>query len=126
MSALGSLLALPHAWLATAGAVVATVLAVLGALDGAGVVRARRSLDRLAVVLFALLLGSLLLGPAIAIGVGGPADPQHFLFAAVAMLAVPAFRWIAARRGPARVGWWMAAGAVVTLAALLRLWATGG
>lgn len=126
MSVIGSMLALPHAWLATAGAVVAAALVLLGALDGAGVVDARRWLDRLAIALVALMLGALLLGPAMAIGAGGPADPLHFLFAAVAVLAVPVLRQVAVQRGSARVGWWVAAGAVLTLVALQRLWATGG
>jgi hypothetical protein len=54
-----------------------------------------------------------------------PSSPVHFLLAAVAVLTVPALRFVAIRRGSTHLGWWMAAGAAVTLLALLSLWSTG-
>ncbi len=50
---------------------------------------------------------------------------MHFLLAAIAVLTVPALRLVAIRKRSTHVGWWMAAGAVVTLLALLGLWQTG-
>jgi hypothetical protein len=125
MAAIGSLLAVLHAWVAVAGAVVAGILIVVGALDGAGLGRARRWLDRLAAILFVTMVAAVLLGPGIVAGVGMPSSPLHFLLAAIAVLAVPALRFLAIRRRSARVGWWMAAGAALTLLALLSLWRTG-
>ena len=63
MAAIGSVLAVLHAWVAVAGAVVAVLLAVVGLLDGAGIGRARRWLDRLAAILFVAMVAAVLLGP---------------------------------------------------------------
>jgi hypothetical protein len=56
----------------------------------------------------------------------GPADPLHFVYAMVALVALPVVRLEAMRRRSTRVGWWVCAGGLITLGALLRLWATGG
>lgn len=125
MEAIATLLARLHAWIAVASAVLAALMVVVGALDGAGVVRARAWLDRLAVALFAALVLVVLLGPGIVVGLGGPADPLHFLYAAVALAAVPLARLVATRRGSVRAGWWMAAGGLVTLGMLALLWQSG-
>lgn len=125
MEALGSALVAPHVWAATAAVVVAALLVVLGALDGAGQVHARAWLDRLVIALAVLTLVAVMLGPGILIGVGPPASPLHFLFAAIAVLTVPAMRLEAERRRSGRVGWWVAAGGLVTLGALLGLWTSG-
>ena len=122
---LGSLLAVLHAWVAIAGAIAAVILVVVGLLDGAGVVAARRWLDRLAAILFATMVAAVLLGPGIMAGVGMPSSPVHFLLAALAVLTVPALRLLAIRRSSTHLGWWMAAGAALTLLALLGLWSTG-
>jgi hypothetical protein len=126
MAVIGSFLALLHAWAATAGAVAAGLLVLLGALDGAGAIRARPWLDRLALALLAAMVVSALLGPGIVIGVRPPSDATHYLFAAIALATVPVLRFAAVRRGSARAGWWVAGGGAVTLVALVRLWATGG
>lgn len=125
MATIGSLLAVLHAWVAVAGAVVAGILVVVGVLEGAGLGTARRWLDRLATILFVTMLAAVLLGPGIVAGVGMPSSPLHFLLAAVAVVTVPALRFVAIRRRSTRVGWWMAAGAALTLLALLGLWSTG-
>ncbi len=125
MEALGSALVAPHVWAAIVAAVSAVVLVILGVLDGAGVIRARAWLDLLAIVLTGATVVALMLGPGILIGVGPPASPLHFLFAAIAVLTVPGLRLEAARRHADRVGWWVAAGGVVTLGALFGLWTTG-
>ena len=116
-----------HAWLAVATAVLAVALTVVALLLAVGVLRSRRWLDRLILALLVAVAAALLLGPVIAIGRGaGPADPLHFVYAMVALLAVPVARLVAYGRGSTRVGWWVVAGGLVTLGALLRLWATGG
>ncbi len=125
MATIGSMLAVLHAWVAIAGAVVAGILVVVGVLDGAGFGRARRWLDRLAAILFVAMVAAVLLGPGIVAGVGMPSSPLHFVLAAVAVLAVPALRFVAIRTSSTHVGWWMAAGAALTLVALLSLWSTG-
>jgi hypothetical protein len=125
MAAIGSMLAVLHAWVATAGALVAVLLVVVGVLDGAGLVKARGWLDRLAAILFVTMVAAVLLGPGIVAGVGMPSSPLHFLLAAIAVLTVPALRFAAIRRRSTRIGWWMASGAAVTLIALLSLWSTG-
>jgi hypothetical protein len=125
MATIGSLLAVLHLWVAIAGAIVAGILVVVGLLDGAGIVAARRWLDRLATLLFVTMVAAVLLGPGIVAGVGMPSSPVHFLLAAIAVLTVPALRLLAIRRSSTHLGWWMAAGAVVTLLALLGLWSTG-
>jgi hypothetical protein len=125
MAAIGSILAVLHAWVAVAGALVAVVLIVVGVLDGAGIGRARAWLDRLAAILFVTMVAAVLLGPGIVAGVGMPSSPLHFLLAAIAVLTVPALRFLAIRRRSAHIGWWMASGAALTLLALLSLWSTG-
>jgi hypothetical protein len=125
VAAIGSVLAVLHAWVAVAGALVAVVLIIVGVLDGAGIGRARGWLDRLAAILFVTMLAAVLLGPGIVAGVGMPSSPLHFLLAAMAVLTVPALRFLAIRRTSTRVGWWMATGATLTLLALLSLWSTG-
>lgn len=119
------MLAVLHAWVAVAGAVIAGVLIVVGVLDGGRIGRARRWLDRLAAILFVTMVTAVLLGPGIVAGVGMPSSPLHFLLAAIAVLTVPALRFVAIRRRSTHVGWWMAAGAALTLLALLSLWSTG-
>lgn len=126
MTELAGILATLHAWAAVAAAMIAAGLVVLGALDGLGVVAARRGLDRLVLALLVATLLAALLGPGIVIGRAPPADPIHFLYAAVAILAAPLARLEAVRRRSARLGGWLAAGGLVTLGALLRLWGTGG
>jgi hypothetical protein len=125
MATIGSMLAVLHAWVAIAGAILAVILVVVGVLDGAGISAARRWPDRLAAILFVAMVAAVLLGPGIVAGVGMPSSPLHFLLAAVALMAVPALRFVAIRRRSTHVGWWMAAGAALTLLALLGLWSTG-
>ena len=126
MVALGSSIAILHAWLAVASVVLAAAVVVLGALDGIGTVRGRRWLDRLVLALLGATVAGALLGLGVLVGAQPPADPLHLVYGAAAVLAVPAARLIAGTRGSPRLGWWLAAGGLVTLGALLRLWATGG
>ncbi len=125
MAAIGSILALLHAWVSTAAAVVAGAVLVLAVVDAAGVARTRTWTDRLALALFACLVGAAILGPGIVVGVGPPSSPLHFVFAAVALGAVPLARTLATRRRATRAGWWVAGGALLTLVALYLLWTSG-
>ena len=68
MAAIGSMLAVLHAWVAVAGAMVAVLLVVVGVLDGAGIGGARGWLDRLAAILFVTMVAAVLLGPGIVAG----------------------------------------------------------
>jgi hypothetical protein len=122
-----------HAWLASGAAILATGAVVLGALvalGAAGRRAGRRWLDRLVLALLVVVAADVVLGGLVGIlalgGRVGPADPLHFVYAMVALLAVPVVRLEAMRRRSARLGWWVCAGGLVTLGALLRLWATGG
>jgi hypothetical protein len=121
-----------HAWLAAAVAVLTVGATLLGALAGSGVARGRavrRWLDRLVLAVLAVVAANLLLGAAVALlasGGKGPADLLHLVYAMVALLTLPVLRLEAMRRRSARIGWWVCAGGLVTLGALLRLWATGG
>ena len=126
-------LAVLHAWLASAAAIIAAGAVVLGALVGLRIA-ARRSarvwLDRLVLGLIAVVAANIALGGLVVIlapgGRSGPADPLHLVYAVAALLALPVARFEVERRGSTRVGWWVCAGGVVTLGVLLRLWATGG
>ena len=123
-------LAQVHAWLA-AGAGIVTVLATLaGVAMGLGAAGGRRWLvaaDRLILALLVLVAVAIALGPVLALASGaGPPHPLHLVYAGVALLAMPVLRLEAMRRRSARLGWWVCAGGLVTLGALLRLWATGG
>ena len=123
-------LAQVHAWLAVGAAIAAVLATLAGAAMGAGLAGGRRWLvlaDRLILALLVLVAVALALGPVLVLGRGaGPSDPLHLVYAGVALLAMPVLRLEAMRRQSARVGWWGCAGGLVTLGALLRLWATGG
>ena len=113
-------------------AVLAAGAAVLGALAGLGVLVGRAVrlwIDRLVLAVLAVVAANLLLGAVVALlasGGRGPADALHLVYAMVALLTLPVLRLETMRRRSARVGWWVCAGGLVTLGALLRLWATGG
>jgi hypothetical protein len=107
------------------------VLATLaGAGMGLGALHGRQWLvlvDRLILGGLLLVAAALALGPVLVLARGvGPADALHLVYAVVALLAMPLARLEAMRRRSARLGWWVCAGGLVTLGALLRLWATGG
>jgi hypothetical protein len=121
-----------HAWLAVAAAILAAGATVLGLLAGLGRIGGRGArlwMDRMVLGVLAVVGVNQLLGAAVAMfapGGRGPADPLHFVYAMVALVALPVVRLEAMRRRSTRVGWWVCAGGLVTLGALLRLWATGG
>lgn len=117
-----------HGWLAIATAVIAVVVVVVGALAGLGILtpgRGRRWMDRGLLALIALVAGASVAGVVVLVLVGPPGEWLHLVYAAAALWAVPVARAIAGARASTRIGWWVAAGGLVTLAALLRLWGTG-
>jgi hypothetical protein len=118
-----------HAWLAVVAAVVAAAIVVLGVLDAGGWLarsQAKRWLDRAMLALLAVVAVAAVVGPIVLVLVGPPREWLHLVYAAAALAAAPVGRAIAATRAPARMGGWVAVGGLVTLAALLRLWGTGG
>jgi hypothetical protein len=125
----GSLLAQVHLWAAVAVVALAASLVIGGVLEAVGVLRgqaARRWLDRLILALLVAAAAAALVGPLLLLVVGPPRDWLHVVYAGVAIGAAPLARLEAARRGATRYGRWVAVGGLVTLAALLRLWGTGG
>jgi hypothetical protein len=119
-------LAAVHGWIGVLAALLAAAMVVLGVLDGLGRVHARRGLDRLVLALLAATGVGAIVGIGVLVGVQPPSDGLHLVYGIVAVIAVPVARLIAGMRRSARLGWWLAAGGLVTLGALLRLWATGG
>ena len=118
-----------HLALAVAAAIVAAALVVLGLVDAAGLVtgpRSRRWLDRAILALLLVTAAAAIVGPLVLLVVGPPREWLHLVYAAAAFAAAPVARAIAAARGSSRTGAWVAVGGLVTLAALLRLWGTGG
>jgi hypothetical protein len=126
MTAIASALAALHAWAAVAAAVLAVTTVLLGVLHGLRSVPGRVWLDRLVLALLVATALAAVLGLGVLVGSRPPADGLHLVYGAAAVLAVPVARAIAGARRSGRLGWWLAAGGLVTLGALLRLWATGG
>jgi hypothetical protein len=125
VTGIGTTLAMLHGWAGILAALLAASMVVVGALHGLGRVHGRRALDRLVLALLAATGVAAVLGIGVLIAVRPPSDALHLVYGAAAVLAVPAARTIAGMRRSPRLGWWLAAGGLVTLGALLRLWATG-
>ena len=118
-----------HLALAVGAAVVAAGVVVLGLVDATGVVtadRSKRLLDRGILALLVVTAAAAIVGPLVLLVAGPPREWLHLVYAAAALAAAPVARAIAAARGSSRTGAWVAVGGLVTLAALLRLWGTGG
>ena len=126
MTGIGSVVAMVHGWAGLLSALLAAAIVVLGLLDALGAVRAQRGLDRLVLALLAATGVGAILGIGVLVGLRPPSDALHLVYGVAAIVAVPGARLIAGMRGSPRLGWWLAAGGLVTLGALLRLWATGG
>jgi hypothetical protein len=125
----GDGLAQLHLALAVATAVVAAGVVVLGVVESAGLVTAARSkrlLDRGILALLVVTAATAVVGPLVLLVAGPPREWLHLVYAAAALAAAPVARAIAGARRSSRTGAWVAVGGLVTLAALLRLWGTGG
>jgi hypothetical protein len=76
-------------------------------------------------VLIAVVAAASVVGVIVLVAVGPPREWLHVAYAAAALWTVPVARAVGRTRASTRIGWWVAAGGLVTLAALLRLWGTG-
>ena len=83
----------------------------------------RIALDRLVLAaLLAVPVASLTGLP----GLGTLGDPLHILYAGVALVALPAARYLARSGAPRRRATWMLLGALVMCGVVARLFLTGG
>jgi hypothetical protein len=114
----------PHYTFAAVAALsVAATLAVAGTallLDRSG----QPWLDRLILVQSALVAVSTLTGLPGPISGRPPADPLHYLYAGLALAAIPTARYLG-RRTDRSVAGWVAGACLVEAVVLLRLWMTG-
>jgi hypothetical protein len=81
-------------------------------------------LDRAILVTLAVVAVAVLSGLVVAVTVGGPADPLHFLYGLLALAAVPISRSIRAG-DDRRIGSAVVVGALIALGAVIRLFMTG-
>jgi hypothetical protein len=114
-----------HAGLAIAVA-VATVASLVASLAIAmGRDEARVWLDRAILAVLALVAANVLLGLGfVALG-HAPTDLLHVVYAAAALVVLPATRWAGRSRELRRRGLWVAGGSIVLFGILLRLAQTG-
>ncbi len=114
--------------LALFGLTAAAALALLVVACG-GILRGRYSrlwIDRLVLVGIACVALTAVVGPALILTGKQPGDVLHFLYAAVALLALPIGRGVAGSvKTPRRRGAAIALAAIVMLGVLLRLYMTG-
>lgn len=109
------------AWLTVAITIVVLVVALLAASGRAS----RASVDGAVLGLLAAVVATAAVGAALPVAGSSPRDPLHFLYAVVALIVPPGARYAARSRDARRVGQFVAAGAAITLAAMLRLFMTG-
>lgn len=117
-------------------AVTAALLAAAGwsALDGrrsGGAADHRFAVDRLVLVVVAVVALNGLLGSAILATGGRPADPLHLLYGPAALVTAPVAWWLGGRRSRGgstsrlRRDVWIAIAAALLVGIELRLFATG-
>ncbi len=110
------------AWLAIAVGLVALAVAAAAALGRAS----RLAIDRAILGVIAAVGVAGLVGLGVAATGDGPADGLHWLYGPIALVSLPVARYLAGTRRPSRrIGQFVAIGALVLLAALLRLFMTG-
>ncbi|HEX8941361.1 MAG TPA: hypothetical protein VF763_14495 [Candidatus Limnocylindrales bacterium] len=114
-----------HLWLwGLAGALVG--LTALLTLPGVVLDRpVQRWTDRCLLAAEAGLLIALLSGPLLLVAGHQPADPLHFLYAGVALLALPIARAVGGQGRPRRRAGSVLIGCLVLAGVLLRLFQTG-
>jgi hypothetical protein len=109
-------------WLVGGAALIAGVVAVAG---WARPPLRRHWLDRSILAAIALVGIDVVVGLALLVTGARPADPLHFLYAVLALAALPAARfWGGLRRSP-RAGM-ILLGAIVLVGLVVRLYQTGG
>ncbi|MGH2735289.1 MAG: hypothetical protein ACRDKZ_06905 [Actinomycetota bacterium] len=111
------------------GAVIALTVAVAFFVFALYCARSGRALGALATarkVLAAAIGLQTLLGLLLLARGSRPAEGLHYVYSAVALGAVPLARYFASEAPPKARAGTMAAGAVLTLIMIWRLWETGG
>jgi heme A synthase len=109
-------------WLVGGAALIAALLALAG---WARPPLRRQWLDRAILATIVLVAIDVLVGLALLVTGARPVDPLHFLYAVLALAALPVARfWGGRRRGP-RAGL-ILLGAVVLVGLIVRLYQTGG
>jgi hypothetical protein len=115
-----------HAGLALVAAAGVGLLFGASVAAAAGWSRGRIWLDRAVLAATAGALAAIGSGVALLAGGDGPADPLHFLYAAVLAALPLGLRAVAGRRPTRRVGRWLALGSLVLGGVLVRAFMTGG
>jgi hypothetical protein len=109
--------------IAAAAAAVASLVAALASASGRE--GSRLWLDRAILAVLALVAANVLLGLGfVALG-HAPTDLLHVVYAAAALVVLPATRWAGRAGDLRRRGLWVAGGSIVLLGILLRLAQTG-
>jgi hypothetical protein len=111
----------------TFAAVAALALAATLAVAGVALVSGRSGqpwLDRMILVQSALVALAMLTGLPGPLAGRPPPDSLHYLYAVVALIAIPIARYVGRRTDRAAAGW-VAGACGVEAVVLLRLWMTG-
>jgi hypothetical protein len=131
-----------HEWLDLAVAAGAAGVVALSIAMLLGVERARFAIDWLILGLVGVTLAGAVAGIVLLAGMGGPRDVLHYVYAVLVLAAVPIARVAGGRASPSdapppgarwslrslrhrHLAAWLIGGSLTTLAALLRLAATG-
>ncbi len=121
----------------TVALLAAAAWSTIDARRSAGAIDHRFAVDRLILVVMAVVVTESVIGIGIALLVRGPTDPLHLLYGPLALIALPVGRGLGASRearaagvtgGAARSSrrdLWVVVAAVVLLGLELRLFATG-
>jgi hypothetical protein len=115
-----------HAGLAVATAVAVAVLLVASVAAAVGWSGGRRWLDRAVLVQTVVALVAVVSGLGLLVTGLRPADPLHFLYAALVAGLALVVRAAAGRRSTRRVGGWLVLGSLVLGGVLVRAFMTGG
>jgi hypothetical protein len=116
---------------ATIGLVVAATWSMLSWRHSAGRTDHRLAVDRLVLVVIALVAANGIVGLAVVAAGPRPADPLHLLYGPAALVTLPLGWWLGRRSGRpsgpdrARTDLWLAVAAIVLLGIELRLVMTG-
>ena len=118
---------------AAAASLVVVAAAIWSALAGrrsGGRQDHRWAVDRAVLAVLGGVFAAGLVGAVLLVTGSRPADPLHYLYGPAALIALPVAIWIGARATPAgssrvRRDVWTAAGGLVLLGIVLRLFATG-
>lgn len=116
---------------ATIGLVAAAISSLLSWRRSAGRTDHRFAVDRLVLVVIALVVANGIVGLVLVAGGPRPADPLHLLYGPAALVTLPLGWWLGRRSGRpsghdrGRIDLWLAVAAIVLLGIELRLVMTG-